>query len=79
MTAQLGKKYRDTISGYVGVATSITEYLYGCRRIGLNALVEGEPKEFLFDEPGLELVESEQRPAQQDTGGPHGYGSGTRA
>ena len=32
---KLGRKYRDTISGFEGTAVAITEWLYGCRRVGL--------------------------------------------
>lgn len=67
---QLGRKYRDQITGFEGVATSLHTYLYGCRRVTLSGLVEGKPEDFTFDEPGLvELTTSGPIP-EQDTGGP---------
>jgi hypothetical protein len=50
---KLGKRYRDDVTGFEGVATSRTEYIYGCRRIGLEFLHDGEVKTHSFDEPGL--------------------------
>jgi hypothetical protein len=69
---ELGKRYRDTITGFEGVATAQTEYLFGCFRVGLCGVLNGEPKDFTFDAPQLEVVEA--APAikpQQRTGGPH--------
>jgi hypothetical protein len=54
---ELGKKYRDKLTGYEGVATSKTEFIYGCTRIGLETLSGGEVKTSTFDEPSLELAE----------------------
>jgi hypothetical protein len=57
---QLGNQARDRITGFVGVATSRTEYLYGCRRIGLMSteLKDGKPQETqFFDDPQLADVE----------------------
>jgi hypothetical protein len=73
MRAKLGKKYRDTITGVEGTATSITEFLYGCRRIGLvTTNADGDVKDWVFDEPGLEEVKEPERVTpRQDTGGPH--------
>jgi hypothetical protein len=73
MKAKLGKKYRDKITGIIGTATSITEYLYGCRRVGLTTTNgDGDVKDWVFDEPGLEEVKEAKRVApRQNTGGPH--------
>ncbi len=32
----LGKKYKDNITGFVGVATARTDYLFGCVRVLLE-------------------------------------------
>jgi hypothetical protein len=78
--AELGNMYRDSITGYQGIATSITDFLYGCRRVGLTRLVEGKPEDFAFDEPALVLVVDEDarrvEPRQQSAvpGGPHDRG-----
>lgn len=73
MTAKLGKKYRDKITGIEGIATSVTEFLYGCRRIGLTYKDgDGKPADVVFDEPSLEEVKEPKRIApRQNTGGPH--------
>lgn len=71
VTVELGKKYRDKVSGYEGVATAVTEFLYACRRVTLDSFAEGEVKQFSFDEPQLEAVEAPQieRPRLSRTGG----------
>ncbi len=53
---QLGDKVRDSITGYSGIVVAITEWLYGCRRIGVQAqeLKDGKPvEECWFDEQRL--------------------------
>jgi hypothetical protein len=52
----LGKKCRDTITGFEGTATGRFEYLHGCVRWNLTGVLNGEPKDFTFDEPQLEAV-----------------------
>ena len=56
---KLGMEVRDKISGLTGIVTSVTEFLYGCRRLGVS------PKEVkdglivdssMVDEPQLEVV-----------------------
>lgn len=72
---KLGEKYRDTISGFEGVATARTEYLYGCVRIVLEGgglKEDGTPKDCYFDEQRLERLDT-SRPARTATsGGPQG-------
>jgi hypothetical protein len=61
MGVTLGEKYRDTISGFEGVAVGRYEYLYGCIRIGLEGLdKDGAPVERVFDEQRLEVVETKK-------------------
>lgn len=55
---KLGKKYKDSISGFVGTATGVAEYLYGCRRVQLEGDKDGKPEDFWFDEQRLEGVSS---------------------
>lgn len=73
MTPKLGKKYRDTITGFEGVATGRFEYLHGCVRwqlVGKHP-ENGGPQDFVFDEPQLEEVKSEKtHKATRGTGGP---------
>ncbi len=65
---KLGEMATDSISGFIGVATGRTEYLFGCIQVkltpkGLNA--KGGPIESeWFDE--LQLVNAES----DGTGGP---------
>ncbi len=59
MHVQLGKRYRDSLTGFAGVATSRSEYLYGCVRVCLEKSVEGKPEEFFFDEQRLVAVEDD--------------------
>ena len=33
---KLGKVYKDSITGYTGMALSITYYLHGCESVGLQ-------------------------------------------
>lgn len=70
-TVKLGDTVRDTILGYKGVVTSITEYLYACRRIGIELKGhEGKLEEFTFDEPRLEVIKSmEPEPKPRRNGG----------
>ena len=55
---QFGKKYRDKETGIEGIATAITEYEFGCRRVLLERLGKDEHGnviilEFTFDEQRL--------------------------
>lgn len=36
MNIQLGKTYKDVITGFSGIAMSKVEYLTGCDQVGLN-------------------------------------------
>lgn len=74
----LGQKYRDTITGFEGVAVARTEWVHGCWRITLEAteLKDNKPVEpFTFDVQRMILVtESEQLEftdlRKKPTGGP---------
>ncbi len=74
---KLGKKVRDTVSGFEGVAVSSHEYLQGCRRISIQPKVDKEgklPDTCSFDEPQLEYVDTEKAlPSNTKTGGPEKY------
>ena len=52
----LGKKYRDTISGLIGVAICYSQYLTGCDQVSLETLEGGEIKEQWFDITRLDKV-----------------------
>ena len=56
---KLGDKVRDTITGYQGTLTSITENLHGCKRISIQAEVDHNgqvPDLEWFDEPRIEIA-----------------------
>jgi hypothetical protein len=65
----LGEKYRDEISGVEGVATSKTEYLYGCLRVCLEFTADGKLDEVYLDEQRLVPVEAKPTPPQATSGG----------
>ena len=74
MQAELGKTYRDRITGYTGVAMCVSQWLHGCRRITLQSreLKDGKPVDsWTFDELDLEPVGDEVVSAPSSgTGGP---------
>jgi hypothetical protein len=57
---QLGDRVKDPISGFSGIVTAETTWLYGCRRVGVvseSLDKDGKPTEQQwFDEAQLELV-----------------------
>lgn len=61
MAVQLGDLVRDSVTGFEGVAVSITRYLQGCRRVGVQSrkLIDGKPGDWqTFDEPQLTVTKS---------------------
>ncbi len=53
---ELGKKYKDSITGFEGIATARTEYMFGCVNIllvGKELKSDGTPNELWFDEQRL--------------------------
>lgn len=57
---QLGQKVRDPLSGLVGQVVTISDWLYGCTRIGIqpDGNKDGKPFDiFYIDEPQVEIVE----------------------
>ncbi len=67
----LGERYRDTITGYEGVATAVYFFLNGCERVTLEQWIEGqgELKELTFDAPRLVHVATEAQVTTTRTGG----------
>lgn len=56
---QLGAKYRDTVSGWEGIATARFEYLNGCVRVDLSGADDkGAPISYVFDVEQVELVDA---------------------
>jgi hypothetical protein len=54
---ELGKKVRDKITGFEGIADSRHIYLHGCDRYSVTTLVEGKPVTEAFDEGSLEVID----------------------
>lgn len=54
MAVQLGKKYKDRISEFVGTATGVHNFLNGCQRVTLSGAKDGKPEDFTFDVQQLE-------------------------
>jgi len=66
----LGQKYRDSVSGWVGVATARYEYMNGCVRIELSgADKDGKPDGYVVDIQQVEEVEGSVPVVRRETGG----------
>lgn len=90
----LGDRVKDTITGLTGIATCRTEWLNGCRRVGLQPeeVKDGKVADpQYFDENQLEIVQKNvhepivlepvkaSKPAEVPTrGGPGREGAGFR-
>jgi hypothetical protein len=56
---QLGDRVKDRVTGFQGIVVARSEYLHGCRRVGVQSekLEEGKPTEAQwFDEPQVDVV-----------------------
>jgi hypothetical protein len=73
-TIELGKRGRDSVSGWEGVLTARYEYMNGCVRYELSSKdKDGKPQGYVFDEQQIEMVEAEPVPTQpRRTGGARG-------
>lgn len=72
---KLGKEYKDQYSGYVGIATARTVYLYGCVRVCLESKKlkeDGSPQETWFDEQRLTPAVKKSKSKEESPGGPGG-------
>jgi hypothetical protein len=57
--AQLGDRVKDRVTGFTGIVIARSEYLHGCRRVGVQSekLEDGKPKDpQWFDEPQVEVI-----------------------
>jgi hypothetical protein len=78
MPVPLGARVKDLISGFTGIATGRTEYLYGCTQICVLPERLGEKGERIegewFDEQRVEVVEERAIPvstySSAESGGP---------
>lgn len=72
-TAKLGSKYRDRITGFVGIAICQTAWYNGCDRVSLQPPVDKDGKmtqNESFDSTTLELIEEKTPLKVDDNGGP---------
>lgn len=72
---KLGTKVRDKVTGFEGIVTSRTEFLYGCIRIGVTPKMDKDGKLGdiqHFDEPQVEEISNEEKisTGNRTTGGP---------
>ena len=69
MQIKLGQEVKDKVTGFSGIATSVTEFMYGCRRISVDPRElskDGKLKEnLIFDEPQLEVIGNGLLPAEE--------------
>lgn len=56
---ELGRKYRDAITGFQGTATQVTFQLNGCPRVQLKAMVDNKPGDYWFDTADCKQVDSD--------------------
>lgn len=79
MKAILGKKYKDKISGFAGIAFARSIFLYGCIRVLLSPdKLDKDGKcldDVWFDEEQLELVKEKKEIKKNNTNPPAGPGS----
>ena len=77
----LGKRCKDTVSEFVGVAVSTHHYLHGCTRVTLQPPMDKDgklPESQTFDEPSLEIIEKVVERGSTKTGGPSKYEDNNR-
>lgn len=58
---QMGQKVECLVTGFAGTVTSITQYLYGVRRIGIQPPVDKDgkiPESQDIDEPQIKIVDT---------------------
>ena len=61
---KLGDRYRDPITGFEGVAIARAEYLYGCARVCLQAMLDKDgniPEPQWIDEMQLAELEPDKQ------------------
>jgi len=71
---EMGKKYRDPVSGFEGICSATYTYITGCVRYELVGKSKdgAEAPSMVFDEGQIELVPEEgvEPQPQKETGGP---------
>jgi len=71
---KLGDECKDAVSGFRGIAFGETNFLNGCKRIGIQPPVGADgklPEACWFDEPQVLLIKAGKvKCGPKDTGGP---------
>lgn len=70
----LGDEVKCSITGFKGIAIGLTEYIYGCKRVGVQPRVDKDGKHAecqWFDEPQLQVLKKNKiENGSSKTGGP---------
>ena len=74
----LGDKYRDSQTGFEGIATAIYFFQYGCERVQLEQFDKktSDIRAITFDAPRLISAKTGKAPVVTKTGGPGNAGEG---
>jgi hypothetical protein len=64
MAVKLGERYKDSVTGYVGVATARVEYLSDFSRVLLESIIGNTPKEYWFEATRLMEVKGPGGPGK---------------
>lgn len=75
----LGEKYCDPQTGIVGTAVAVTFYQFACERVSIEAVINGEIKDYAFDAPRLESAATGERAKASRPGGPGAPVAGRKA
>lgn len=74
MKIKMGRIYKDSVSGWVGMAVSKHKYMNGCVRWELaGANKEGKPTGYVFDEQQIVQVDDQPVTATATAGGPRDH------
>lgn len=71
----LGKKVRDTVSGFIGIVVGRHEFLAGCIRYTVQPEVDKDgklPETQTFDDPQLKVIKEKKIKAKKDEERPGG-------
>lgn len=73
MEIKLGNAVRDTVTGFIGIATARVEYINGCVQYAVTPKVSADgklPDSVYFDFQRLLVVNAGVAPKRRATGGP---------
>lgn len=74
---KLGDKVKDSVTGFIGIVTTVHSYLNGCNRMSVQPSIKPDgtiPDFETFDEPQLTVVQDEVvKEGSKETGGPEHF------